>query len=209
MCSEQSMVSDLHRFRCICSVCFCFFCCCRCSVFVVSNLLLQMLCFCYFKSAVADIPFLLFYCCCLNFVQPSFTTMLLVSSKCFFLYSLNIQTFPQVYVLYFQIVLNAVKPVELNGCSCSCAAGMALCNHVVALLFQTAHYSTMGLKTVPTPLSCTGVLQSCHRPRTQVSLSDASCVIKFCSAHCWNIDSALLVQMFLHSVSIPLYISSI
>ncbi|XDV26074.1 hypothetical protein PO909_029872 [Leuciscus waleckii] len=44
---------------------------------------------------------------------------------------------------------------------------MALCNHVVALLFQTAHYSTMGLKTVPTPLSCTGVIQSWHRPRTQ------------------------------------------
>ena len=49
------------------------------------------------------------------------------------------------------------------------AAGIALCNHLVALLFQTAHYTTMGLTTVPPPLSCARVLQSWQRPRTQVS----------------------------------------
>lgn len=38
---------------------------------------------------------------------------------------------------------------------------------MVALLFQTAHYSTMGVKTVPTALSCTSALQTWHRPRTK------------------------------------------
>ncbi|XP_049340579.1 uncharacterized protein LOC111196789 [Astyanax mexicanus] len=66
-----------------------------------------------------------------------------------------------------QVVLHAVHPVALNGFCCSCAAGKALCNHVVALLFQTAHYSTMGVKTVAPPLPCTSVLQTWHRPRTQ------------------------------------------
>lgn len=59
------------------------------------------------------------------------------------------------------------EPVALECLSCSCAAGKALCNHVVALLFQTAHFSTMGFKAVPLPLSCTSMLQTWHRPRTQ------------------------------------------
>lgn len=125
----------------------------------------------FVSSAVADAVFLLFVICCCRCV------CLLLKFQVKF--EANIQTFSKVFVLHFQIVLHAVKPVGLNGCSCSCAAGMALCNHVVALLFQTAHYSTMGMKTVPVPLSCTGVLQSWHRPRTQVSLSDASCVFKW------------------------------
>ncbi|XP_041913151.1 uncharacterized protein LOC121678037 isoform X1 [Alosa sapidissima] len=63
-----------------------------------------------------------------------------------------------------QVALHAVgTPVVLRGFSCSCVAGQALCNHVVALLFQTA----MGFKTVPPPLSCTSMLQTWHRPRTQ------------------------------------------
>ena len=74
------------------------------------------------------------------------------------------------YVLHVQIVLSAATPVELKGFSCSCAAGEALCNHVVALLFQTQHYHFTGEKSVPTPLSCTSVLQSWHRPRTQVNV---------------------------------------
>lgn len=42
----------------------------------------------------------------------------------------------EVHDLYF--VLRAVTPVESNGWSCSCAAGKAVCNHVVALIFQTS-----------------------------------------------------------------------
>lgn len=37
--------------------------------------------------------------------------------------------------------------MALECMACSCAAGKALCNHMVALLFQTAHYSTLGFKT--------------------------------------------------------------
>uniref|UniRef100_A0AAV2JQ87 Uncharacterized protein n=1 Tax=Knipowitschia caucasica TaxID=637954 RepID=A0AAV2JQ87_KNICA len=43
----------------------------------------------------------------------------------------------------------------------------ALCNHLVAVLYQTAHYRAMGFKSVPVPLSCTSTLQRWHRPRTQ------------------------------------------
>ncbi|KAK0152188.1 hypothetical protein N1851_006420 [Merluccius polli] len=58
-----------------------------------------------------------------------------------------------------------------NGClmafSCSCVAGKAFCNHIVALLYQTAHYLQLGVKAVPPPLACTSDLQRWHRPRTQ------------------------------------------
>ncbi|XP_073724349.1 uncharacterized protein [Misgurnus anguillicaudatus] len=51
--------------------------------------------------------------------------------------------------------------------SCSCVAGKGFCNHIVALLYQTAHYLQLGEKTVPPPLACTSDLQRWHRPRTQ------------------------------------------
>ncbi|KAK0146400.1 putative RNA-directed DNA polymerase from transposon BS [Merluccius polli] len=58
-----------------------------------------------------------------------------------------------------------------NGClmafSCSCVAGKGFCNHIVALLYQTAHYLQLGVKAVPPPLACTSDLQRWHRPRTQ------------------------------------------
>ncbi|CAB1323103.1 unnamed protein product [Coregonus sp. 'balchen'] len=69
---------------------------------------------------------------------------------------------------------SAEVPVVLNHMSCSCSAGKALCNHIVALLFQSAHYVTMGFKTVPLPLSCTSALQTWHRPRTQGIVPEAT-----------------------------------
>ncbi|XP_049334766.1 uncharacterized protein LOC111193945 [Astyanax mexicanus] len=62
--------------------------------------------------------------------------------------------------------------LEAHNCTltahvCSCAAGKGLCNHVVALLFQTAHYVQLNLNAVPLPLACTSELQRWHRPRTQ------------------------------------------
>lgn len=62
---------------------------------------------------------------------------------------------PEVHDLYFSIVLHAVTPAEFSGCSC--AAGKALRNHVVALLFQTSHYRNIELSSVPTPLPCTSM----------------------------------------------------
>ncbi|XP_030271599.1 uncharacterized protein LOC115580976 [Sparus aurata] len=49
---------------------------------------------------------------------------------------------------------------------CSCVAGTALCNHTVALLFQTAHYSELKMQVVPPVHSCTEAEQQWHKPRT-------------------------------------------
>lgn len=68
----------------------------------------------------------------------------------------------------------------LKCMSCTCSAGKALCNHIVALLFLSAHYSTMGFKTVPLPLSCTSSLQTWHRPRTQGIAPEATNDIVVC-----------------------------
>ncbi|KAL1268628.1 hypothetical protein QQF64_033991 [Cirrhinus molitorella] len=51
-------------------------------------------------------------------------------------------------------------------CSCSCVAGRALCNHLVALLYQAAHFSESGMSVVPLVLSCTETEQKWHKPRT-------------------------------------------
>ncbi|CAM4607876.1 unnamed protein product [Leuciscus chuanchicus] len=50
--------------------------------------------------------------------------------------------------------------------SCTCVAGAALCNHCVALLFQSAHYSELNVPVVPPVLSCTEGEQQWHKPRT-------------------------------------------
>ncbi|KAK0131248.1 hypothetical protein N1851_034070 [Merluccius polli] len=60
------------------------------------------------------------------------------------------------------------SPVQIAVAECSCVAGTALCNHNVALLYQTAHYSTLNLKAVPPVLSCTETEQQWHKPRTMV-----------------------------------------
>ncbi|XP_039512225.1 uncharacterized protein LOC120467789 isoform X1 [Pimephales promelas] len=67
-----------------------------------------------------------------------------------------------------QITLNVdTVPVEFTSSSCTCTAGKALCNHLVAMLFQTAHFSMMQMQTVPPSTACTDTLQTWHRPRTQ------------------------------------------
>ncbi|XP_073697761.1 uncharacterized protein [Garra rufa] len=58
-------------------------------------------------------------------------------------------------------------PVELTSTSCTCTAGKALCNHLVAMFFQTAHFSMMQMQTVPPTMASTSMLQTWHRPRTQ------------------------------------------
>ncbi|XP_024153665.1 uncharacterized protein LOC112162181 isoform X2 [Oryzias melastigma] len=65
-----------------------------------------------------------------------------------------------------KISLGAEK-ANLSAFSCSCVAGKGFCNHVVALLYQTAHYSQLRLPAVPPALACTSDLQRWHRPRTQ------------------------------------------
>ncbi|XP_059366474.1 uncharacterized protein LOC132105410 [Carassius carassius] len=60
-----------------------------------------------------------------------------------------------------------VESANLKAFACSCAAGKGFCNHTVAILYQTAHYSQLGLQAVPPPLACTSGLQRWHRPRTQ------------------------------------------
>ncbi|KAK0131115.1 hypothetical protein N1851_034190 [Merluccius polli] len=56
--------------------------------------------------------------------------------------------------------------MELQRCQCTCVAGTALCSHVAALLYQTAHYSQLRLTSVPPVFSCTETEQKWHKPRT-------------------------------------------
>ncbi|XP_063043972.1 uncharacterized protein LOC134438351 [Engraulis encrasicolus] len=69
-------------------------------------------------------------------------------------------------MLYWQVVLRDTTLVVLVRCRCSCVAGTALCNHAVALLFQTAHYSELHVPVVPPVHSCTELEQQWHKPRT-------------------------------------------
>lgn len=78
---------------------------------------------------------------------------------------------------HLQVVLKDSDPVQMLQCNCSCVAGKALCNHSVALLFQSAHYSQLNLQVVPPILSCTEGEQQWHKPRTMVSLRDNKCII--------------------------------
>ncbi len=72
--------------------------------------------------------------------------------------------------MYFlQIVLKDAHPVQLESCQCTCVAGTALCNHVAALLYQTAHYCQLRITSVPPTHSCTETEQKWHKPRTMVT----------------------------------------
>ncbi|RXN13324.1 hypothetical protein ROHU_029083 [Labeo rohita] len=58
-------------------------------------------------------------------------------------------------------------PVKLTNTSCTCTAGKALCNHLVAMFFQMAHFSMMQMQTVPPTMASTSMLQTWYSPRTQ------------------------------------------
>ncbi|KAG9264210.1 hypothetical protein AMEX_G22466 [Astyanax mexicanus] len=64
-----------------------------------------------------------------------------------------------------KIVFDDSSPVQLILAECSCVAGTALCNHNVALLYQTAHYSQLNLAAVSPVLSFTETEQCWHKPR--------------------------------------------
>ncbi|XP_057187742.1 uncharacterized protein LOC130553021 [Triplophysa rosa] len=64
------------------------------------------------------------------------------------------------------VVLKDSSPVERIQHSCTCVAGTTLCNHCVALLFQSAHYSQLNVPAVPPVLSSTEGEQQWHKPRT-------------------------------------------
>jgi hypothetical protein len=58
------------------------------------------------------------------------------------------------------------NPPEVLENSCTCKAGKGICNHKIAFLYQTAHYSLMDVKTVPVIPSRTSMPQEGHKPRT-------------------------------------------
>lgn len=64
------------------------------------------------------------------------------------------------------MVLRDTVPVVMVRCRCSCVAGTALCNHTVALLFQTTHFSQLRVPVVPPVHSCTESEQQWHKPQT-------------------------------------------
>ncbi|XP_041912133.1 uncharacterized protein LOC121677449 isoform X2 [Alosa sapidissima] len=65
-----------------------------------------------------------------------------------------------------KITLGDSTPVVMTQKTCSCVAGTALCSHIVALLYQTAHYSQLEIPVVPPVHSCTESEQQWHKPRT-------------------------------------------
>ncbi|XP_077056081.1 uncharacterized protein LOC143707228 [Siphateles boraxobius] len=65
-----------------------------------------------------------------------------------------------------KITLEHSFPVQLSEAVCSCVAGKALCNHNVALLYQTAHNSQLQISAVPPVLSCTETEQRWNKPRS-------------------------------------------
>lgn len=80
-----------------------------------------------------------------------------------------------------QVVLRDAVPVIMVTCSCSCVAGTAMCNHTVALLFQTAHFSQLSVSVVPPVHSCTEAEQQWHKPRTAVGCIALHMHEMFCS----------------------------
>ncbi|KAG5270932.1 hypothetical protein AALO_G00173970 [Alosa alosa] len=72
----------------------------------------------------------------------------------------------QVSLTTMKITFEGSSPIKIAVAECSCVAGNALCNHNVALLYQTTAYSTLQLKAVPPVLSCTETEQRWHKPRT-------------------------------------------
>ncbi|XP_051561503.1 uncharacterized protein LOC127445448 isoform X2 [Myxocyprinus asiaticus] len=66
----------------------------------------------------------------------------------------------------WMIVLRDSDPVILVSNWCLCEASTAVYNHIVALLFQTEHYSELDVQVVPPVHSCTETEQQWHKPRT-------------------------------------------
>lgn len=70
--------------------------------------------------------------------------------------------------VFSQFILRDSHPVQLQSCHCTCVAGTALCTHIAALLYQTAHYSQLRITAVPPVHSCTETEQQSRKPRTMV-----------------------------------------
>ncbi len=93
------------------------------------------------------------------------------------------------------MMLKHSKPVVLVSSHCSCVVGCALCNHLVALLYQTAHYSQLSIPAVPLVHSCTDTEQIWHKPRTLVS--HVTCELYYYCAYCSYCDAILNVSLML------------
>ena len=50
--------------------------------------------------------------------------------------------------------------------SCSCKAGQGICNHLVVLMYQAAHYSLLKIDVVPEEPSKTSMPQEWHKPHS-------------------------------------------
>ncbi|XP_035282894.1 uncharacterized protein LOC118232225 [Anguilla anguilla] len=109
-----------------------------------------------------------------------------------------------------KIVFQAgTEPVQLNGSPCTCSAGKVLCNHLVAMLFQSAHYSMMQMKAVPPTMACTSTLQTWHRPRTQGICTEPiqNLVVKKPEPSARSVCKSTLYQAYTGSVPGPSVLS--
>ncbi|XP_051976853.1 uncharacterized protein LOC127639058 [Xyrauchen texanus] len=74
-----------------------------------------------------------------------------------------------------KVVLKDSKPIELLTCHCSCVAGLALCNHVADLLYQTSHYSQQGVTAVPLLTAAQGLSYSGTNLAPRSNLYNGAC----------------------------------
>jgi hypothetical protein len=71
----------------------------------------------------------------------------------------------------------------LNDCgqpvawTCSCAAGRAMCHHVVALVYQLQHYQKLDLHVVPPVLSKTSLPQVSSFIQAYIQCQSGSCFL--------------------------------
>ena len=68
------------------------------------------------------------------------------------------------FLFTFQVSLST-DPLKLEAWQCSCKAGKGFCQHVIALLYQTAQYKKKGFKVVPVELSKTSTTQKWGVPK--------------------------------------------
>lgn len=107
----------------------------------------------------------------------------------------NITLFP----LSFNTVLEDSSLVQVGDAEYSCVAGTALCNHNIALVYQTTHYSQLNVAAVPPVLSCSEVEQHWVAPKSVITGKPTSkqvcatiCVfLQYILSWCWCVYNSL------------------
>lgn len=83
-----------------------------------------------------------------------------------------------IFFFIFQVTFLSSKVIENQ--SCGCTAGKGTCAHIVALVYQLAHYKTLKMTSVPDVVSKTSCPQQWHvPPQTHVITPRSLTDVKF------------------------------